>query len=72
MSKFVVYIDKEAYPVRLVYHKVYKNLADEEETARGWVRVVDESGEDFLFYSTLFVPVTIPVEAEPEFEGVPA
>ncbi len=72
MSKFVMYMDKEAYPMRLIHHKVYLNLADAEETARGWVRVIDESGDDYLFYASLFVTVTIPVEAEPEFEGVPA
>ena len=40
--------------------KVYQVLPDREASREGYVRVVDESGEDYMYPSDLFVPVKLP------------
>lgn len=40
--------------------KLYQVLRDREAAREGYVRVVDESGEDYIYPSDLFVPVKLP------------
>ena len=40
--------------------KVYQVLPDREASREGLVRVIDESGEDYMYPSGLFVPVKLP------------
>jgi hypothetical protein len=40
--------------------KVYQVLPDREASREGYVRVIDESGEDYVYPSDLFVPVKLP------------
>jgi hypothetical protein len=40
--------------------KLYQVLPDREATRDGYVRVIDESGEDYIYPSNLFVPVRLP------------
>ena len=44
--------------------KVYEVLPDPGAVREGFVRVIDESGEDYLYPADYFVPVTLPREAE--------
>lgn len=44
----------------LEVRKVYQVLPDREASREGYVRVVDESGEDYIYPSDLFVPVKLP------------
>jgi hypothetical protein len=48
----------------LVTRKVYRALPDEKAEQDGYLRVIDESGEDYLYPSTYFVRVQLPQEAE--------
>jgi hypothetical protein len=48
----------------LVTRKVYRAIPDEKAEKDGYVRVIDESGEDYLYPSSYFVRVQLPVEAE--------
>ena len=48
----------------LELRKLYEQLPDAVAAAEGYVRVRDESGEDYLYPQTLFVRVAIPSEAE--------
>lgn len=43
--------------------KLYQTLKDEEAEREGYVRVVDESGEDYLYPRSYFVPIQIPRQA---------
>ena len=52
-------IDNHGYPGSLEIGKVYRKLAVTEAPA-AWIRIIDESGEDYLFPSARFVPVAIP------------
>lgn len=45
--------------------KVYRVLPDEAATMRGHLRVVDESGEDYLFPADWFIFIEVPEDAEP-------
>ncbi len=49
----------------LEVRKLYRVLPDESASARGHLRIVDESGEDYLYPMEWFVTVEVPEEAEP-------
>lgn len=44
--------------------KVYQILPDETATQEGYMRVIDESGEDYLYPESYFVLVKLPRQAE--------
>jgi hypothetical protein len=44
--------------------KIYSILPDEEAAKEGYLRVIDESGEDYLYPGSYFVIVQLPREAE--------
>jgi len=57
---FVVCINNADYPASLELHKIYRVVIDEEATLEGDIRVIDESGEDYLYPSSYFVPIQVP------------
>jgi len=44
--------------------KIYKVLPDDEAAKEGYLRIVDESGEDYLYPESYFVFVELPREAQ--------
>ncbi len=66
-SKFVVCIDNEGYPVSLELRKIYRTLTDERAAKHGLIRVVDESGEDYLYPARFFVAIKLPQAAKQVF-----
>jgi len=48
----------------LELRKVYRILPDDRAAEEGYVRVVDESGEDYLYPASYFIPLTLPREAQ--------
>ena len=58
--KFVVCVSNAGYPVSLELHKIYRVVPDEDATADGDIRVVDESGEDYLYPASCFAPISVP------------
>ena len=52
--------------------KVYEVLADESAANRGYVRVVDESGKDYLYPEECFAPVHLPEEADRALASFPS
>ncbi len=59
-SRFAICIDNSHYPVSLELHKVYRVLADADAEKDGDLRVIDESGADYLYPSDYFVLVELP------------
>ena len=51
--------------------KVYEVLPDDTAGKRGHLRVVDESGEDYLYPKECFAPVQLPEEAVRAFTSRP-
>jgi hypothetical protein len=56
----VVCIENSAYPASLELHKIYRVRADDSAATSGDLRVVDESGEDYLYPAKWFVSVELP------------
>jgi hypothetical protein len=61
---FAVCIDNSEYPASLELHKLYRVLPDEEAAVDGDIRIVDESGEDYLYPAEYFLLVDLPRETE--------
>jgi hypothetical protein len=59
---FVICIDNSEYPASLELHKVYKALHDSDAARDGDLRVIDESGEDYLYPAQYFLPIQVPRE----------
>ncbi|MBW2370570.1 MAG: hypothetical protein JRH15_22075 [Deltaproteobacteria bacterium] len=62
--KFVVCINNTNYPASLEIHKIYRALPDEDAAGDGDIRVIDESGEDYLYPSSCFVTIQVPQTVE--------
>lgn len=58
--RFVVCIENTGYPASLELHKIYRTLADSDAARDGDVRIVDESGEDYLYPADWFAAVDLP------------
>ena len=71
-SSFVLCVSNEGYEVSLEKRKVYRRLPDEPDGDDQLIRVVDESGEDYLFPSEFFVPIILPKAATAVFEEASA
>ena len=63
-SQFVVCINNEGYPASLELHKIYRVVPDKEAAAGGDLRVIDESGEDYLYPASYFSPIKVPAAVE--------
>lgn len=59
---YLVCVENTGYEVSLERRKLYETLPDKEGERHGQVRVVDESGEDYLFPADLFARVSLPME----------
>ena len=46
---FAVCLDNDGYPASLEVGKLYRVVSDEDAAAHGYIRVIDESGEDYAF-----------------------
>jgi hypothetical protein len=62
--RFAVCINNADYPASLELHKIYRMLPDEEAAKDGDLRVIDESGEDYLYAADLFVLIDVPKALE--------
>ena len=59
-ARFLICVDNKGYAVSLEKRKVYLALPDATALKHGQVRVFDESGEDYLYPKSLFLPITVP------------
>lgn len=63
-GRFAVCVRNDDYPASLEPRKLYPVLEDDFGNEHGMIRVVDESGEDYLFPSEYFVRVSLPQAVE--------
>ena len=62
--RFVVCIDNSGYEASLELHKIYPVLPDA-DAERDWdLRIIDESGEDYLFAADRFLAIEVPETLE--------
>jgi hypothetical protein len=61
--RFAVCIDNSDYPASLELHKIYRVVPDRQAEVEGDLRVVDESGEDYLYEADRFIAIDLPANA---------
>ncbi len=66
MKKFVLCIENKDYLASLEKWKMYPVVKEEKE---GYLRIIDESGEDYLYPSEYFVSIDIPFAVKEKIEN---
>jgi len=61
---FVICIHNAAYTAALELRKVYQVIPDAQAAQQELLRVIDESGEDYLYPKGYFIPVTFPASVQ--------
>ena len=59
-KRFVVCLKNKGYEVSLELRKIYRVLPDPQAVKHKLLRVVDESGEDYLYPQDFFAPIELP------------
>ena len=59
-DRFVVCIDNTGCPASLELHKIYRVVPDADARVDGDLRIIDESGEDYLYPASCFSPINLP------------
>jgi len=62
--QFAVCVDNTDYQASLIVRKIYEVLPDDEAAKDDLLRVIDESGEDYLYHRSQFILVDLPAEVE--------
>ena len=62
ISSYVLCIDDGGYPESLEVRKIYPVLPDEKAAAHNYIRVIDETGEDYLYPKKYFVQLDLAPE----------
>jgi hypothetical protein len=65
--QYVVCRENSGYPASLDLRKIYRRLPDPRAEADGFLRVFDESGENYLYPSRFLVSVSLPEAVAEEF-----
>jgi hypothetical protein len=59
--RFAVCISNNDYPASLEVGKLYQVIPDNTAESHGYIRIIDESGEDYGYNKDRFFPIEIPV-----------
>lgn len=59
-KQLVVCVDNEGFPASLEKRKIYVSLRDAEAEKHGLLRIVDESGDDYLYPRAFFRSIALP------------
>ena len=63
-SQFGLCLNNEGHPASLEIGKVYPMILDDEAAAHGYIRVIDESGEDYAYTASRFHLIQLPISVE--------
>lgn len=63
-KKYALCINNKDCEASLIPRKIYEIIPDERAEQDDFVRVIDESGEDYLYHNSHFVFLHLPVEVE--------
>lgn len=63
-TRYVLCLSNDGHPASLEPRKIYQVLPDADAARHGLIRVIDESGEDYLYPKIQFVPITLPPTVE--------
>ena len=59
-EQLVVCVNNEGYPASLERRKIYVALRDADAEKHDLIRIVDGSGDDYLYPKALFRPIALP------------
>jgi len=59
-TQFVICIRNQGYLASLELRKIYQVLPDDKAAKHGLIRIIDESGEDYLFPADFFIAIDLP------------
>jgi len=59
-NKFAVCVANEGYETSLHRNKIYAVIEDADASADGDLRIIDETGEDYLYPSAWFISIDVP------------
>ncbi|MCX7097890.1 MAG: hypothetical protein NTV43_08310 [Methylococcales bacterium] len=60
--EFAICVNNQGYEVSLETRKLYEMLPDDDAERHGQIRVIDESGEDYLYPAVLFDCIVLPIQ----------
>ncbi|MBI5235064.1 MAG: hypothetical protein HY886_02315 [Deltaproteobacteria bacterium] len=69
---FMICVDNHGYESSLEIRKLYEVLTDRTAEIHQQIRVVDESGEDYLYPEDFFAPVRLPLVTKERLEAITA
>jgi len=69
---FMICVENRGFEASLEVRKIYEVMIDREAEKHHQVRVVDESGEDYLYSIKYFAPVRLPSETKEKLELITA
>ena len=69
-SSFVICIKNDDFPASLEVRKLYSRIPDSDAEKHGQIRIVDESGDDYLYPEEYFTAIDLPVEVARSIAGV--
>jgi hypothetical protein len=69
--RYVVCVRNDGYPEALELRKLYRVVPDRQAAKVAYLRVIDESGEDYLYPRSFFAPVRLSEPVKRTLEAVP-
>ena len=62
--QFGLCLNNEGYPASLEVGKLYRVIPDDDAAAHGYIRIIDESGEDYAYTASRFHLMQLPASVE--------
>jgi len=63
-NKLLLCVNNEGYEASLELRKLYENIPDKEAERHNQLRIIDESGEDYLYPTAYFAPIRLLTETK--------
>ena len=64
LPQFGLCLNNEGYPTSLEVGKLYRVIPDDDAAAHGYIRIIDESGEDYAYTASRFHLMQLPTAVE--------
>lgn len=64
----MICVDNRGYEASLEIRKVYVVITDKDAQKHGQIRIIDESGEDYLYPETFFAAIRLPASTKEKLE----
>jgi hypothetical protein len=62
--RYIVCVDNTGYEASLIKRKIYEVIPDSQAEQDDLIRIIDESGEDYLYHISHFVFLELSAEVE--------